>query len=458
LPVSRPLRDELPELLGVPMARVMASRGCSGSCAYCGSAAVRHEAVAEARWAGLTLQQIQEQNLARQRCRPLDDFADEIAELYHERGARFFRLIDDHVLGPNETKALTWLRSLAQALESRGVAQAAFSMMVEPSVVTEAVADAMLALGVVRVLVGVEALTESGLRALGRNAARLASNRDAVRRLFERGIAVFYNSIFLHSASTPESVRAELEALPFVAGVSFDVLPLLVFPGTAQYHRMEREGKLLGGILACDYAIADPTISRLRSMLHGLSHRFPELAAASLDAHEIAALDSFSRRLRRSGLSWRRRRELDQLIDALGALRKDLLLKLLDRAERSGDNDRHVEWLDHVVLTARPRLGALSARFGLLRRLLEPQGTVPRDVRMSRAAAALAASVIAVGPGCGGAVTDDGTQSSGGNVAATGGATTMAQGGAAMPQGGTTTSTGTAMGGSAGLGGASTKP
>ena len=58
----RPLRSEnLHRVLGVPVAQLVASRGCTGGCRYCGSPALRRMAVHEGRRAGLTAASSSEQ-------------------------------------------------------------------------------------------------------------------------------------------------------------------------------------------------------------------------------------------------------------------------------------------------------------------------------------------------------------------------------------------------------------
>lgn len=406
VPVARPLRPELPKLLGMRVARVMASRGCSGGCAYCGSTALRRDAVVEARRAGMSLDVIRELQLGSQRQRRLADFADEIAELYHQRDVRLFRLTDDHILGPDAKTALAWLESLEHELRQRQVRRAAFTLMVEPSVVNDEVADAMQRLGVVRVLVGVEALTPEGLRALGREPRWIEMNRAVIHALKHRGMAVFHNSIFLHPESTPESMRAELEGLPFVPGVPFDALPLLVFPGTSLYSNLQRQGKLLGGMLGCDYTIDHPVTSLMRSLMHGLSHELPELAALSYQAFEVTFLQALSRRLLERSLSVAQGRASAEVVDRIGALRVDVLTRLLQIAEVAVNSGDQVKRLKDLVCATRPRIRALSQELAIHGRSVEGRACVSVGGVRTFASAMMTAGFVAVGPGCGGAIED----------------------------------------------------
>ena len=90
--------DPLPQLIGVPMARIVASRGCPGRCRYCGPAALQRGALEEAARAGLDAATIARAGVGATRRREPEDVAQEVAELFHQRGARFFHVLDDNLL------------------------------------------------------------------------------------------------------------------------------------------------------------------------------------------------------------------------------------------------------------------------------------------------------------------------------------------------------------------------
>lgn len=84
-----PLRTvEPPTLIGIPKADIAASRGCAGHCAYCGVSALARELAHEHRLLGLD-----PAHARGSLRRPIDDLADEVAALYHERGVRVVQLV-----------------------------------------------------------------------------------------------------------------------------------------------------------------------------------------------------------------------------------------------------------------------------------------------------------------------------------------------------------------------------
>ena len=465
---GRPLRDtELPTALGVPTARMIASRGCPGQCAYCGSTAVRRTATNEAIRAGWSPEQIQRAGIAGRRVRPVDDFADELAELYHLKGARFFHLLDDNVLGSDESSALDWIATLQHEIKQRGVGKVAFSLMMEPSTVTDRVADALVDLGLIRTLVGVESLTAEGLDALGRKPGVNAS-LQAVERLHRRGVAVFFNSILLNPQSTSARIAAELSELALVPEVPFDALPLLVYPGTALYEQLQREDLLLGGMLGCEYRIVDPGASRFRIAWHQLMAAVPHWVSLATDAHEIATLLNLARRL---DLAVEQAATLasacQDLARQINTFRVAGLRQLQAITETEASSDARRQAIDCFLQAVKPQANDLHQRLVRLRRSAEGERpSVPGKLHFF-VKAAYAASLLVVNTACGGAVdegqssTSAGGQSTaaantGGHSNGSSGGTTFAAATGGHSSGGSAGSTfATATGGSTSLGGTS---
>src|SRR6185503_11962284 len=85
-----------------------------------------------------------------------DRLAAEIAALYHQQAARVFTVMDDNLLPLAADDAHAFLRRLAHELRQNRVGPIALSLQLRADVVTPAVADALVAVGLVRAYVGVD--------------------------------------------------------------------------------------------------------------------------------------------------------------------------------------------------------------------------------------------------------------------------------------------------------------
>ena len=162
--------------------------------------------------AGLTRLGLDRAGVGGRRRRSPEDVADEVSDLYHRLGVRIIHLLDDNIVGGTLSGGREWAQQLACELERRGVARTAWSLMIDPQSVTEPLLDDFERLGVARLVVGIESLTDSGLRALGRP-FDAQTNRTALERARRRGIATVFNILAVHPRATGASTGAELDEL-----------------------------------------------------------------------------------------------------------------------------------------------------------------------------------------------------------------------------------------------------
>jgi radical SAM superfamily enzyme YgiQ (UPF0313 family) len=261
----RPLRAEArPTLIGIPKADVAASRGCAGGCAYCGVSALERELDHERRLLGL------EPGAARGSIhRPIDDLADEVAALYHDRSVRVVQVVDDNLLGPDPRAARAWLADLEAALSRRRVGTMAWRLMAEPSVLSDEVVDALARLGALSVLVGIESLTPRGKAALHRRGTQ-ADDVAALHRLAARGIAPLLNLLALRPDGTLDDARAELAGLGQLDDFAWEVVPLTVWPGTTLARQLAAKGQLAGQGAGMAWLPAEPETERFLFALNRL--------------------------------------------------------------------------------------------------------------------------------------------------------------------------------------------
>ena len=260
-----PMRaEEPPTLLGIPKADVAASHGCAGQCAYCGVSALDRDLANERQLLGLPT------GHARGRIqRSVDDLADEVAALYHERSVRIVQLVDDNVLGPDPEAASTWLEDLEAALRRRRVGPMGWRLMVEPSALSDEVLDAFARLGVLTVLVGIESLTPQGKSALGRRGTR-TSDMACLHSLAKRGISPILNVLAVRPDGTLADTRAELDGLAQLDDFAWEVVPLTVWPGTTLARQLANKGQLTGRGAGLAWLPAEPETERFLFALNRL--------------------------------------------------------------------------------------------------------------------------------------------------------------------------------------------
>jgi hypothetical protein len=252
----RPLRKrDRAKVFGLACADVAASRGCAGACPYCGVAALERDARQEAAPSATS-------HPARgARKRSANDVAAEIVQLQREHDVRIVRLVDDNLLGADPGSALSWLRDLRRGLNARAAKPMALRLMVDPRVLSREVAAALADLGVVQALVGLESLTDRGLRQLGRPGSA-AQARLALDHLVQADVAPFVNVLALRPGGTLDEARAEIAGLPALDHVAWDVLPVVVNPGTDLAHELDQRGELAGAGLGISWLPADPALQR----------------------------------------------------------------------------------------------------------------------------------------------------------------------------------------------------
>jgi radical SAM superfamily enzyme YgiQ (UPF0313 family) len=260
-----PLRaDEPPTLLGIAKADVAASRGCAGRCTYCGVSALERELDHERRLLGLAAGHGHGQIH-----RPIDDLADEVAALYHDRSVRIVQLVDDNVLGADAREAAAWLAELDSALRRRRVGKMVWRLMVEPSALSDEVIAAFARLGVLTALVGIESLTPQGKSALGRRGA-CADDVACLRSLATHGISPILNLLAVRPDGTLADTRAELDRLAELDDFAWEVVPLTVWPGTTLARQLAAKGQLAGRGAGLAWLPAEPDTERFLFALNRL--------------------------------------------------------------------------------------------------------------------------------------------------------------------------------------------
>jgi len=175
-------------------------------------------------------------------------------------------------------------------------------------------------LGVVRMALGIEAVTPAQLRALGRRGSA-TQNIELLGRLRDQGIVTVFNSLMVHPKSTAESIGSELDELSRLSGIHFDALAVAVYPGTELHSTLQREGRVTGGMLGLRFEPSDPIIARFRAALIHLRLQGNGRYGPMVMAHDVAVNLALAKRYRLRGYRPTLQRTLDSVLNALNAKR-----------------------------------------------------------------------------------------------------------------------------------------
>lgn len=272
-PPSR--RSEPYSVGGLGVDFVITARGCVGECHYCSIAAYT------------------EAQLKRYRLRQPEAVADEIARQYHERGSRVIFVQDDLFVLPNEARAVERIERLAQALSTRGVADAAFWAKGRPETITPEVCRALSDLGVIHLFLGVENASAERLAYLGRTHTPL-DNESALARCRDAGIVPSFNFMLFDPDTELEQVSATLALAERHLDLPWNVCRTEVYSGTALLERLRGEGRIEGDWRSFGYRMRDARAEVMFRILRVVLHEHA-LAIESL-LNRLISL-SFSRQL-----------------------------------------------------------------------------------------------------------------------------------------------------------------
>jgi radical SAM superfamily enzyme YgiQ (UPF0313 family) len=380
----RPARDELPRVLGHAAAHMAASRGCLGRCQYCGPAALHTLERQEGIRAGISSRSLNLAGVGGARHRELDAVLDEMAELWHERGVRYFYFVDEHLLPYAEPEALAYLRAWKRGLDRRRVGPLGIGTMLRADRITPAIARAFSDVGLVRVFVGLELATEEEGRRFGRRVPGPAE-LELLSEFARNGVVTVSNLMLLNPYSTPETIRAGIDLLERIPHGVFEATRMMVYHGTRLMRTMREEGRLIGNPLRYGYTFDDPAMERFAEIFTRLRGDAFWNYSVAFRTHDAFLALSLARRLHPERASERLERRLDVVRRAVnrlyaGAYRRALTLAL-DGAGYGDAGD--------LVRELRPRVAALEVELDAVESALHRAGaTAERPFAPMRAAAA----------------------------------------------------------------------
>jgi anaerobic magnesium-protoporphyrin IX monomethyl ester cyclase len=234
---------------GIPTAYLMGSRGCYSSCDYCCIATLHRTAPGP-----------------RFRQRSVENVADEMASLHHERSVSHFVFHDDNFLVPSVAENHRRLDALSAALAARRVGRIGFTIKCRPSEVDRGVFQKLVRMGLLRVFLGIESGSPAGLASIGRHGCQGGREADmlaaeaALDLCQELGISVQYTLMCFHPDATPETVERDLEFFRRHSQFALNFCRVESYAGTPLEARLRASGRGKGDYLARTYTISDPSI------------------------------------------------------------------------------------------------------------------------------------------------------------------------------------------------------
>jgi hypothetical protein len=197
------------------------------------------------------------------RLRPLEDVADEMAQLYHERKIEAFIFHDDNFFLPDCSRNLQRIRALSGMLKRRRVHFFSTIVKARPDDLKPEVVSALRQhLGLMRIYVGIENASETEINALGRGMAA-EQNHRALELLESSDVFSCFNLLIFEPSTRIENLEANLAFMEKFAAVPQNFGRVELYAGTPLLARLQSEGLCSGDYLDTDYHIADSAVQRI---------------------------------------------------------------------------------------------------------------------------------------------------------------------------------------------------
>ena len=227
-------------IAGVPTSFLMGSRGCYENCAYCCITTLHNLAPGK-----------------KFRQRSVELIADEMAELYRERGTRQFVFHDDNFLVPSVAHNQARIEGFDKAFKSRGMDDIALLIKCRPADANRDVLSRLKEMGLVRIFMGIESATEMGLLTLDRHQTVGQSIR-ALDICGELDISAQFTIMTFNPDANLNTLRADLAFMRRFAGNPLNFCRAEIYAGTPLEKRMIALGRARGDYRAREYSMYDP--------------------------------------------------------------------------------------------------------------------------------------------------------------------------------------------------------
>lgn len=227
-------------IAGVPTSFLMGSRGCYENCAYCCITTLHHMAPGK-----------------RFRQRKAELIADEMLQLYRERGTRQFVFHDDNFLVPSVAINQARIEAFDKAFKSRGMEDIALLIKCRPADANRDVLGRLKEMGLVRLFMGIESATDMGLATLERRQTVDQSIR-ALDICGELDLSAQFTIMTFNPDANLNTLRTDLAFMRRFAGNPLNFCRTEIYAGTPLEKRMIALGRARGDYRAREYNMSDP--------------------------------------------------------------------------------------------------------------------------------------------------------------------------------------------------------
>ena len=240
---DRPIEPH--NVLGIPCAPIVGSRGCYADCSFCCIYAYAQSAHAP-----------------RYRMRSPENIAAEMENERHRRGVRLFIFHDDNFFLPTPHMNLKRYRDLAGQLDAAGLDDIALVIKCRPNDVQPELFELLKSMGMIRAYVGIETNSGEGIVSLNRRITP-EDNRRALELLRYLDVYCSFNLLIFDPEATPAGILRNVDFMEEFADIPLNFCRAEVYAGTPLKHALEAEGRLEGDYLAWNYRMKDPRVELL---------------------------------------------------------------------------------------------------------------------------------------------------------------------------------------------------
>jgi hypothetical protein len=238
-------RGEPHDVMGVPVAPIVGSRGCYADCSFCCIYAYAENA-----------------DGARYRRRSPENIAAEMRREYTERGVRLFIFHDDNFFVPSAKLNIKRYERLKELLAEYRMNDIALVIKCRPNDVDPELFVLLKSIGLIRAYVGIETNSDEGIVSLNR---RITSedNRRALAVLHDLDVYYSYNVLIFDPEATLTGIARNLDFMAEFCDTPFNFCRAEVYAGTPLKMILEGQKRLHGDYFAWGYEMRDPHVELL---------------------------------------------------------------------------------------------------------------------------------------------------------------------------------------------------